>query len=210
MSLVNLTRSFVSESIRTLLTLREVHLKSQNTEYTGMVWNIQTDTMVGTYLDFAGHIKETDDGVRADNADVAGFFRQPATLIRLAKQDREGAVCAQELRAANGGSDRTLPFLIVNALAAGLDPHDIEGRSVYFDDSAVQWIIDSGCKVLISDIYESQALEGVFLKLFSHGVSTVCEPVNLWKLKGTPLVTVSFPMMPTSQVPVSLVAEVED
>ena len=55
-------------------------------------------------------------------------------------------------------------------------------RSVYLDNSALQWIIDCKCKLLVSDIYESKALHGVFPKLFGAGISTVCMPVKLYEL----------------------------
>lgn len=209
MSVINLTREFISESIRTSLDLREVHLKSENTEYTGMVWNVATDSMVGTYIDFPGHIKETDDGIRGDNINAADFYRKPSTLLQGINREL-GAVTAEDLRKANGGSDKTHDFLVINALCPGKEPHDIDSRSVYLDSSAVDWIINSGCKVLISDIYESKKLEGVFLSLFKAGISTVCEPVNLWKLKGTPLITIGIPNVGIAQIPSVLLAEIED
>ena len=63
-------------------------------------------------------------------------------------------------------------------------------------------------KVLVSDIYESTALEGVFLKLFEAGISTVCEPANLHKLpSGKVKLTVHFAKIPITQLPCTLVAE---
>ncbi|NMA20858.1 MAG: hypothetical protein GX927_09800, partial [Lentisphaerae bacterium] len=81
--------------------------------------------------------------------------------------------------------------------------------SVFLDMTAVQWIIDAGCKMLVSDIYESQALDGVFLKLFKAGVCTVCEPVHLAEVTA-PVVrlTVLFPKFPKmTQFPCRVVAE---
>jgi len=73
---------------------------------------------------------------------------------------------------------------------------------------AVEWLKATPCKLLVSDIYESTALEGVFLRLFEGGIATVCEPANLYKLpEGIVKLTVLFSKMPITQIPCALVAE---
>ena len=208
--LINLTRKYHSEHKAPEITLEHVPLHSDKTQYTGEIWHLKCDSMVGTYLDLPGHILETDDGKRGSNLDVADFYRVPATVLHLNRQDASGAITGADLNAANQGKSTTRRFLIIHALADKLNPHDIKWRSVYLDASAVQWIIDSGCQVLISDVYESVKLEGVFLRLFKAGVSTVCEPVDLYKLNDCqePLITISFPPIPIAQLPITLTAEI--
>ena len=208
--LINLTREFISEYTEAKISLEHFPLDSDQTKYTGEIWHFACDSMVGTYLDLPGHILETDDGQRGSNLDLADFYRVPTTILHLNRYSNSGAVTANDLHKANGGKDKVNRFLIVHALAEQLAPHDVEWRSVYLDSSAVQWIIDSGCKVLISDVYESEKLEGVFLQLFKAGVSTVCEPVNLYKLKDCqePLITIAFQPLPTAQIPITLLAEI--
>ena len=99
------------------------------------------------------------------------------------------------------------PALVINALG-DKEPFEIEFRTVYLDDSAVEWIINRKCKLLVSDIYESTALHGVFLKLFANGVTTVCDPVKLGKLpESEVLLTALFPLINVTQMPCRLVAE---
>ena len=208
--LINLTREFISEYTETKISLEHFPLDSDQTKYTGEIWHFICDSMVSTYLDLPGHILETDDGRRGSNLNLADYYRVPSTILHLNRYSNSGAVTADDLRKANGGKDKVNRFLIVHALADQLAPHDVEWRSVYLDFSAVQWIIDSGCKVLISEVYESERIEGVFLQLFKAGVSTVCEPVNLHLLKDCPepLITIAFQPMPTAQIPITLLAEI--
>ena len=190
--------------------VEEVPLRSANTCYTGIVHHFQGYSMLGTYLDLPGHIRECDDGQRADNYPIDRLYRQPATLIRLQRESGSGAVTAEDLQNACGRIPDT-PALIINALGAK-DPDQIELRSVFLSLDAVAWIIQSGCQLLISDVYESQALDGVFLRLFQAGVCTVCEPVKLYQLPNTTIwITVLFPKFPElTQFPCRLLAEILD
>ena len=117
---------------------------------------------------------------------------------------------AQDLENAFGGKVTT-PALMINALGK-LNPRDIEIRSVYLDDSAVEWIISCGVRLLVSDIYESQALEGVFLKLFAAGVSTVCEPRRMIQVTDREFyLSIMFMNMPSvTQIPCRILAECEN
>ncbi|MBQ9336143.1 MAG: cyclase family protein [Lentisphaeria bacterium] len=187
--------------------LREVPLKSAQTAYTGMVYDFSFNSMDGSYIDLPGHIRETDDGQRADNVSAADFYRVPCSVIRLDRKSGSGAVGAAELEAAFGGRVST-PALMVNALGT-LDPDQIEERSVWLDFSALDWMISCGVRLLVSDIFESQALDGVFLKLFKAGVSTVCEPRGMSRIRTkTVELTVLFPRFPgLTQIPCRIIAE---
>ena len=187
--------------------LREVPLKSAQTAYTGMVYDFEFNSMDGSYLDLPGHIRETDDGQRADNVSAADFYRVPCSVIRLDRKSGSGAVSAAELEAAFGGRVST-PALMINALGT-LEPDQIENRSVWLDFSALDWMISSGVRLLVSDIFESQALDGVFLKLFKAGVSTVCEPRGMSRIRTkTVELSVLFPRFPgLTQIPCRILAE---
>ena len=186
----------------------EVPLESANTRYTGVIYRIAESSMLGTYIDFPGHIRETDNGVDAGNFPVRELYRAPASVIRL---DRDhGPVSDAELEAAFGGKVHT-PVLVINALGAR-DETELPFRIVYLDHSALDWIIACGVRYLISDVYESQALHGVFLKLFQAGVTTICCPANLAALHcGEVKITCLFlPRAGVTQIPCRLIAEQEE
>lgn len=203
---VDLTHYFTSQENAPSIQMREVPLKSANTRYTGIVYDFNFDSMQGSYLDLPGHIKETDDGVRADKLDLGDFYRMRTSVIHLDRSKLPGGVSAKELEEAFGGIPDT-EAVIIHALG-DLDPFDIPLRSIYLELDAVDFLAKTPCRLLVSDIYESQALDGVFLQLFKKGISTVCIPANLAKVTS-PLVelTVSFPKMPVTQVPCTLLAE---
>lgn len=207
MPTIDLTWDFIGERFAPEIQKEEVFLSSGMTRYTGVVYRMIHDSMSGTYIDFPGHIAETDNGVYADNCPLEDVFRVPASVIHLERASGDGAVTAADLEKAFGGKVST-PALVINALGK-LEPSEIELRSVYLDDSAVQWIIDCKCRLVVSDIYESQALHGVFLKLFNAGITAVCMPVNLHKLTARFVnLTVLFAKMPCiTQLPCRAVAE---
>ena len=151
-------------------------------------------------------LAETDDGMDAANCPLERIWRVPASVIRLNRQSGSGAVTADELERAWGGRPDT-QAIVINALGK-LNPHDVERRSVYLDDSSLDWLIASPCRLLVSDIYESQALHGAFLKLFRAGVTAICEPVNLNVLPRSVYLTALFPKIPgVRQRPCRLVAD---
>ena len=194
MSIIDLSCSFPQEAAKRIR-LNEIPLRSDRTAYTGMVYDFEVNSMDGSYLDLPGHIKETDDGCRSDNVPPDRFYRVPCSVIHLNRGNRGGAVSGADLEQAFGSRVST-PALMVNALGS-LEPHDIELRSVWFDFSALDWMISCGIRLLVSDIYESQALEGVFLKLFQAGISTVCEPRGMSRIRRkTVELTVMFPKYP--------------
>ncbi|MBQ4481145.1 MAG: cyclase family protein [Victivallales bacterium] len=184
-----------------------VHLKSSGTEYTGVKYLYTIPGMASSYLDLPGHIEETDDGKRGDNIPADAFYQMATKVLRLNRQSGGGAVTADDLRTAANG-DFHAPCIIVNALS-DLNPRDIEERSVYLTFDALEFLAEHGCRLLVSDIFESQRLDGVFLWLFQHGISTVCEPVNLGRLPLDRPVRLSaiFPPLPGTQLPCRVFAE---
>ena len=206
MSILDLSCGFPPETVRKIRT-REVPLRSAQTAYTGMVYDFETNSMDGSYIDFPGHIRETDNGERADNVPLEKFYRVPCSVIRLDRKSGSGAVGAEELERAFGGRVTT-PALMINALGT-LESNEMDSRSVWLDDSALDWIIASGVHLLVSDIYESKALHGVFLKLFAAGVSTVCDPRGMSRIRGKIVeLTVLFPKVPVlTQIPCRILAD---
>ena len=206
MSIVDLSCGFSAETVRKIR-IREVPLKSEQTAYTGLVYDGEINSMDGSYVDLPGHIRETDNGERADNVPLENFYRIPCSVIRLNRKSGSGAVSASELEQAFGGPVST-PALMINALGK-LEPDEIDLRSVWLDFSALDWMIACGVRLLVSDIYESKALHGVFLKLFSAGVTTVCEPRGMSRIGGKVIeLTVLFPKVSgVTQIPCRILAD---
>ena len=205
MTVVDLTRPFDHVGIK----CQSVPLRSGNTAYTGVIYDYAFDSMQSTYIDFPGHIEETDDGIRADSAPLETLLRQPADVIHLDLPNEAGAVSDKMLeqgRSAVGMAGA--PALIIKALGRK-NPRDINERSVFLDDSAVDWIIRQHYRLLVSDIYESRELLGVFKTLFSHGVTAICEPVDLFRLPpGRVFVSaIPCPLPGVTQLPCRLFAE---
>lgn len=206
MTVLDLTRPFDKVAIQR----RRVPLHSGNTDYTGVIYDYSFDSMQSTYIDFPGHIEETDDGLRADSVPVDALCRLSADVIQLDFPNEGGAVSGKTLEQGMSAATytSTVPALIINALGRK-NPRDINERSVFLDDSAVDWIIGRRYRLLISDIYESRELLGVFKKLFAHGVTAICEPVNLFRLPpGRVLVSaIPCPIPGVTQLPCRLFAE---
>ncbi|OGV63196.1 MAG: hypothetical protein A3K19_00245 [Lentisphaerae bacterium RIFOXYB12_FULL_65_16] len=184
-------------------------LQSAKGPYTGMVYRFNHGSMSGSYIDFPGHIKETDDGADAANFPIEDLFRIEADVIRLDRDTGSGAVTAPELAAAcRRGTPRRA--LVINAL--GRRRFDaIEERSVFLRDDAVEWIVRRNVRLLVSDIYESKGVHGVFRVLFENRIATVCFPINLDRLVAPRVrLTVLFLRLPgVTQLPCRIVAEVK-
>ena len=175
--------------------------------YTGMVYHFRHDSMAGTYIDFPGHIKETADGFDAANYPMEKLFRVEATVIHLDRASGSGAVTADEVAAACPKPFRG-QALVLNAL--GTRRFDaIESRSVWLGRDARRWIIERNIHLLVSDVYESKTLEGVFLDLFGAGITTVCLPINLSALITPYVRLTALPVRfeTATQLPCRVVAE---
>jgi len=165
------------------------------------------DSMASTYIDFPGHIAETDDGQDAKNYPLEKLYRHTAKVIHL--EQTKGAVSAKDLAENCPCKLNKGNALIINALGK-LRFDEVPERSVYLDKSAVDWIIEQGVELLISDIYESTEITGVFYHLFKAGITTVCYPVNMDKL-NTPEVKITILSLPVEgvvQIPCRIIAEV--
>ena len=187
---------------------KEIPLQSEQTSYTGITYDFSINSMAGTYIDFPGHIKETDNGENAKNYPIEKLYRRSATVIHLDKETGSGAVTAKELQTALAATTIYTPILIINALG-NIRFDDIEKRSVYLTMDAVDWIISTGIEILVSDIYESPALDGVFIELFKNRISTVCNPINLHKLNCAQckLTILPIKMHDVTQLPCRLIGE---
>ena len=185
---------------------KEVPLKSENIKYTGIIYDIFLDSMAGTYIDLPGHISETDDG--NDLASIASemFYRLKTCAIHLEKSN--GGVDAEELSARCGGNLDGADALIINAFGKNyIEEH--KARKTFLTKDAAEWIIESGIKLLVSDIYESPALEGIFYSLFSAGIATVCNPVNLQLVGDRCILSVfTLALKGVTQSPCRVIAEI--
>ncbi len=188
---------------------KQLPVDTAGARYTGMIYDFEFGSMAGTYVDFPGHIKELNDGKDAANYPLEKLFRIDAAVIRLDKPDRSGEVTAEELKQAcetevEGGA------LIVNALG-GRRYDAIEERSVYFSHDAIGWIVSTGIHLIVSDIYESKAIHGVFYRFFENGISTVCLPVNMHLLTQpkVKLTVLPLPFPNVTQLPCRVIAETE-
>ena len=209
MTTLALTAPF--NSVQTLI--EHVPLKSEKTAYTGMVYHFNYGSMATSYLDLPGHIAETDDGCCAVKLDPGEWYRQPAGLIRItARPGAEFAIRPEDVERAMEG--RTWhPWMVLHALGGRTDSEK-PIRMTYLAMETVDLLIAKGVKVMLGDAWESRRLEGVFLRLFGRGVSTVCNLVNLDKLPDDREFRITLGFLPyagsVTQIPCSVLAEFEE
>jgi kynurenine formamidase len=190
--------------------LDEWHLKAGPMPYTAMIYHYRHNSMAGTYIDFPGHIKETDDGLDAITYPLEKLYRVKAAVIHLNRRSGSGRIGAEELCAACPPG-KGAGALILNALGKQRFDEIVE-RSVYLGKDAAEWIIDSGFHLLVSDVFESNTdPQQVFNMLFARGVSTVCCPINLHELNRPLVKLTALPLRFTTatQLPCRVVAEVD-
>jgi len=176
-------------------------------DYIGILYDYHYGGMVSTYIDFPGHIEHLDDGADAANCALEKLYRVPANVIHLDCASGFGAVTADMLLA-KLDTDKSSGALIINALGKRRFD-EIEHRSVWLSNDAVEWIVRSGVHLLVADIYESSELHGVFPALFEAGISTVCNPVNLHLLDCGKTWITALPLKfeSATQLPCRLLAE---
>lgn len=192
-----------------VLQTRTWHLDVTPAPYDARVHTFSHWGMAATYIDFPGHITETDDGQDAASIPAAALFRLPAVLIRLERAGRPGPISAPELAAACPSS-APAPGLVINALGTRRFD-DVPERSIYLAQDAVRWIIDRGTRLLVADVYESNTdPQDVFRTLFRAGVTTVCHPAALGVLRGSRVLVTALPLriVGATQLPCRLLAEV--
>lgn len=207
MKLVDLTLQVaLTENV---LTPKRVFISGIGGDYTGIVYDYHHTGMVSTYIDFPGHIAHLDEGTDAANCTLEKLYRVPAHVIHLDCTDGSGPVTADMLASALN-SDKPAGAMVINALGRRRFD-EIKFRSVWLASDAVAWIIDSGIHLLVSDIYESESLHGVFPPLFAAGIHTVCSPVNLHMLPFDRVRITALPLKfeGAMQLPCRLLAECE-
>lgn len=206
MKLINLTAPFHKVQVLT----ERLPLKSDRTAYTGMIYYCNHGSMETSYLDLPGHIAETDDGFHAANIDLCDYYRRETMLLRITPPDTEYGITPDDLEAARNGRPWQ-KWVIINALGH-FDDGYIPSRKIYLTLEAVDHLIKNGVKLIFSDAWESCRLEGVFLRFFEAGVSTVCNLANLSQLPADGTFEVSIGFIPytggVTQIPVSVIAEI--
>jgi kynurenine formamidase len=164
--------------------------------------------MSGTYIDFPGHVVDTDEGTHAANCPLERLWRVETDVIRLRRAGGSGGIGAEALAAAAPEGPASAG-LVVNAL--GEVRYDgIPERSVWLTREAADWIVQRGVRLLVSDVYESaETPENVFGRFFAAGVFTVCQPVNLHRLAAARvrLTALPLPFPGATQLPCRLVAD---
>jgi kynurenine formamidase len=190
--------------------LDEWHLMAGPLPYTAMIYHYRHNSMAGTYIDFPGHIKETDDGLDAITYPLEKLYRVKAAVIHLNRQSGSGRIGAQELAAACPPLNGAVA-LILNALGKRRFDEIVE-RSVYLGKDSVEWIVDAGFHLLVSDVFESNTdPQQVFNMLFARRVSTVCCPINLHQIKQPIVRLTALPLRFTNatQLPCRAVVELD-
>ena len=121
-----------------------------------------------------------------------------------------GRIGARELSAACPPG-KEAGALILNALGRRRFD-DIVERTVYLGKDAVEWIIDAGFHLLVSDVFESNTdPQQVFNMLFARRVATVCCPINLHQIKQPIVRLTALPLRfaQATQLPCRVVVEVD-
>ena len=211
MPVINLTAPFGNH--RT--SIERLPIRSPKTSYTGMIYYFDYESMSTSYLDLPGHIAETDDGRHAAMLDPGDWYRQRANLIRIpvCPAGEEFAIRPADIEKAMAGK-KWHPWMVINALGRKDDDGEARYfRMTYLALDTVDMLIDKGVKVIIGDAWESRRLDGVFTRLFSAGVCTVCGVANLHRLPDDRefFVTLGFLPYPggVTQIPCSVLAEYE-
>lgn len=191
---------------------RSIDMGLSSGTYTAVIHDYRHWSMSGTYIDLPGHIRETDDGQRADGYPLQKLFNLPAAVLRLERYDRPGKIQAQELEDACRGEIEG-GALIIHALGERTYYDMTPAATVSLAADTVAWMADRGISLLLSDVYENrQAPEDIFPGLFGAGICTVCCPINLHLLTASRVkLTVLFPRFPgATQLPCRVVAVEDD
>ena len=176
---------------------RYIHpLSVRGEAFRGVCYRMTVKGMLGTYLDFPGHIEEFDDGCHAGNAPIEDLAMLETTVIHLDPARHAREVTAAELDAA--GVEVKGTALILHALGLKSLADFPRDQAPYLDRSAIEWLIARRIRVIASDVYEKfPDQQGVFVELFRHGIWTVCEPVNLRLLTQSHCRTCVIPLRMT-------------
>ncbi|MHC4873940.1 MAG: cyclase family protein [Planctomycetota bacterium] len=201
----------VKHNPQTMSTNKKHIVQENGTEYDGIVHNFSFSGMTSTYIDFPGHIAGCEDGTDAANYELEKLYQVKTALIRLDRDCSSGKVCKEDLlTSVNVNLEKEKPdAIIINALGSKRFD-EIKERSVWLSTEAAEWLVSLGIHLIISDIYESAGIHGVFGTFFKGGVSTVCCPVNLEKINKDIFTVTCLPAKfeKSQQLPCRLIAEV--
>ncbi len=201
MKIIDLT-SKVKEKYSTSI----VKIPMPEQTYNGIIHNFSLSSMSGTYLDFPGHIEEFKDGSDAENYPVEKLFMVDTTVIRLNRKGLGREISVREIE--ETGIKVDTGCLLIDAGWASSHKDNNEGIFFYGKD-AIEWIISQPIHLFISDVYENHSQpRGIFVKLFSAGISCVCIPTNLGKISKTKIKICVLPLkIPGAlQIPCRLLA----
>lgn len=207
--LLDLTLS-VEQDPQTMSIEKKHLVQEDGTEYDGVIHNFCYKGTSSTYIDFPGHIAGYDDGTDAANYKLEKLYQVKTVIIKLNRDCSSGKVCKEDLlESVNVDLEKEKPgAIIINALG-NKRFDEIKNRSVWLSTEAVEWLVSLGIHLIISDIYESAGLHGVFGTFFKSGVSTVCCPVNLDKINKNVFTVTCLPAKfeKCQQLPCRLIAE---
>lgn len=202
MEIIDLTMDIKREEYTTSI----VKIPISQKVYNGVIHNFTLSSMSGTYIDFPGHIDEFKDGFDAGNYPPEKLFMVDATFIRLERKGKGREISAEELEQTGIKVDTNC--LVIDTGWESVHHRDTEGIYFYGKD-AIKWIVSQPIYLFISDVYENHSdPRGIFVELFKAGISTVCLPVNLWRIKKNRIKISVFPLkIPgTVQVPCRVIA----
>jgi len=179
--------------------------------YTGMVYGFEHWSMTGTYIDFPGHLAEFDDGSDAADYPIEKLCDVRAAVVHIDRENRPGRITRAELESA-APRPAGCEALVIHALG-GKTYYEMGKPPVCLAKDAVEWIVESGVHLLLSDVYEDHSDPiGVFADLFAARVATICCPINLDRL-DVPYVrlTCLFPRFAgVTQIPCRVIARVDE
>ncbi|MCK5802817.1 MAG: cyclase family protein [Lentisphaeria bacterium] len=194
---------------RSTVRTNQWHVAGGRSQYHARVHFFKFWSMAGTYIDFPGHIVETDDGRDASVVRAEELFRVKGTILHLNREDGSGPVTAADLAAVCPIEQLCGKALVINALG-GKRFDGIRARSVYLSSDAVAWMVAAQITLLVSDVYESgDQPQNVFPDLFAAGISTVCFPEALAGVKGPCVRVTALPyrLAEATQLPCRLILE---
>ena len=174
--------------------------------YHAFVHRFNLSSMSGTYIDFAGHIKEFDDGFDASNYPFEKLFMVDATLLRLNRKGKDREIHAGELESSGVRIDT--PAVVVDS-GWNQIPDKNDDEVYFFGKDAIQWFISKKIHLFVSDVYENHKdPRGIFVEFFKAGIVTVCNPANLQMIDAQRFKLCVFPLkVPgATQVPCRAIA----
>ena len=176
--------------------------------YTSRVCYFSHWSNVGTYIDFPGHVIETDDGYHAENYPLEKLYRLESPVIHLNRESGSGRIELEELKS-HCPKDDDGAAIVINGLGRK-QFYQVSRRGVHLSIECVRWIIDKGFHLVVSDVYDNvDYSEGVLMELFKHGVTIIGRPINLDKITEPKAKITALPVRfpGVTQLPCRVMAE---